>query len=71
MLLEASKIILAAPSCLSFLGKKFLLHLVYSKGLSSQQTYWTLWHVQAWDSPGKKTGVGTHFLLQGIFPTKG
>ena len=46
MLLEASKIILAAPSCPSFLGKKFLLHLVYSRGLSSQQTYWTLWHVQ-------------------------
>ena len=24
-----------------------------------------------WDSPGKKTGVGCHFLLQGIFPTHG
>ena len=24
-----------------------------------------------WDSPGKNTGVGCHFLLQGIFPTKG
>ena len=23
------------------------------------------------DSPGKKTGVGCHFLLQGIFPTRG
>ena len=23
------------------------------------------------DSPGKNTGVGCHFLLQGIFPTKG
>ena len=23
-----------------------------------------------WDSPGKKTGVGCHFLLQGIFPTQ-
>ena len=22
-----------------------------------------------WDSPGKSTGVGCHFLLQGIFPT--
>ena len=22
-----------------------------------------------WDSPGKNTGVGCHFLLQGIFPT--
>ena len=24
-----------------------------------------------WDFPGKNTGVGYHFLLQGIFPTKG
>ena len=23
-----------------------------------------------WDSPGKKTGVGCHALLQGIFPTQ-
>ena len=25
----------------------------------------------SWDSPGKITGVGSHFLLQGIFPTQG
>ena len=25
----------------------------------------------AWDFPGKNTGVGCHFLLQGIFPTQG
>ena len=24
-----------------------------------------------WDSPGKSTGVGGRFLLQGIFPTQG
>ena len=24
-----------------------------------------------WDSPGKNTGVGCHFLLQAIFPTQG
>ena len=24
-----------------------------------------------WDSPGKNTGVGCHFLLQQIFPTQG
>ena len=23
-----------------------------------------------WDSPGKNTGVGCHFLLQGIFPAQ-
>ena len=39
----------------------------------------SLWHyilypaglLCSWDSPGKKTGVGCHFLLQGIFPTQG
>ena len=25
----------------------------------------------AWNSPGKNTGVGCHFLLQGIFSTQG
>ena len=24
-----------------------------------------------WDFPGKSTGMGCHFLLQGIFPTQG
>ena len=24
-----------------------------------------------WDSPGKNSGVGSHALLQGIFPTQG
>ena len=24
-----------------------------------------------WDSPGRNTGVGCHFLLQGIFPNRG
>ena len=24
-----------------------------------------------WDSPGKRTGAGCHFLLQGIFPSQG
>ena len=24
-----------------------------------------------WDFPGKNTGMGCHFLLQGIFPTQG
>ena len=32
-----------------------------------------LWPARAcpWDYPGKKTGVGCHFLLQGIFPPQG
>ena len=34
---------------------------------------WTVAHQAPlpWDSPGKNTGVGCHFLLQGIFPTQG
>ena len=27
--------------------------------------------LQQWNFPGKSTGVGCHFLLQGIFPTQG
>ena len=35
---------------------------------------WTVawgWLLCPWDSPGKNTGVGCRFLLQGIFPTQG
>ena len=35
-------------------------------------TPWTIYDppgFSSWDSPGKITGVGSHFLLQGIFPT--
>ena len=46
------------------------------KLLSCVQLFATPWTVayQApppWDSPGKSTGVGCHFLLQGIFSTQG
>ena len=43
------------------------------KSLSRVQLFATPWTVQPtrllhpWDSPGKSTGVGCHFLLQGIF----
>ena len=30
---------------------------------------WTVAH--SWDFPGKDTGVGCHFLLQGIVTTRG
>ena len=34
-------------------------------------TLWTVAHqAPLWDSPGKNTGVGCHFLLQGIFLTR-
>ena len=32
---------------------------------------WPTWLLRPWDFPGKNTGVGCHFLLQGIFPTQG
>ena len=34
---------------------------------------WTIAHQAPlpWDFPGKNTGEGCHFLLQGIFPTQG
>ena len=36
------------------------------------ETPWTVaYQAPPWDSPGKSTGIGCHFLLQGIFPTKG
>ena len=37
-------------------------------------TPWTAWSTRLlcpWDFPGKSTGVGCHFLIQGIFLTQG
>ena len=47
------------------------------KLLSRAQLFATPWIVactkllRPWDFQGKSTGVGCHFLLQGIFPTQG
>ena len=46
------------------------------KSLSCVRLFVIPWTVPArllypWDFPGKITGVGCHFLLQGIFPTQG
>ena len=47
------------------------------KSLSCLQLFATPWTVACtrllhpWDFLGKSTGVGCHFLLQGIFPTQG
>ena len=45
------------------------------KSLSHVQLFATSWTVAcqaplSWNSPGKNTGVGSHSLLQGIFPTQ-
>ena len=47
------------------------------KLFSRAQLFATPWTVactkllRPWDFQGKHTGVGCHFLLQGIFPTQG
>ena len=44
------------------------------KMLSSVRLFATPWTTRLlgpWDFPGKNTGVGCHFLLQGIFLTQG
>ena len=49
-----------------FYEKIFKVHCVCA------QLCLTLWHPMdcPWDFPGKSTGMGCHFLLQGIFPTQ-
>ena len=41
--------------------------------MSDSVTPWTAAHQASpsWNSPGKYTGVGCHFLLQRLFPTRG
>ena len=40
--------------------------------MSDSATPWPVAHQASlsWNSPGENTGVGCHFLLQGIFPTQ-
>ena len=54
------------------------LPLVYLLKVLFAQLCLTLWVCKGatrllcpWDFPGKNTGVGSHSLLQGIFPTQG
>ena len=41
------------------------------KVIQSCLTLCDLMDYTVWNSPGQNTGVGSHFLLQGIFPTQG
>ena len=45
----------------------------YTEELRLFATPWTVSYrlPRPWDFPGKNTGVGSHFLLQEIFPTQG
>ena len=40
------------------------------KSLSCVWLFVTLWTYSPWSSPGQNTGVGSHSLLQEIFPTQ-
>ena len=46
------------------------VHSVMSDSLQTQELKSTRL-VCLWDFPGKNTGLGYHFLLQGIFPIQG
>ena len=39
--------------------------------LSQPHILYPTWLLCSWNFPGKNTGVGFHFLLQGIFLTQG
>ena len=41
--------------------------------MSDSVTLWTIAHQYPllWDFPGKNTGLGCHFFLQGVFPIQG
>ena len=46
------------------LGTQLCLTLLWSRGV------WPPRLLYRWDYPSKNTGMGCHFLLQGIFPTQ-
>ena len=73
---------LSKHAFLEFYLPVFKLELIYYSGVctlscvSRVRLFATPWMSPArclcpWDSPGKNTGVGCHFLLQGIFPIQG
>ena len=47
---------------------------IESESVSSlvmSDSLWPYGPLSLWNSPGKNTGVGSHFLIQEIFPTQG
>ena len=67
-----------APPSMGFSSQEYWSGvLLPSPGLVTKScpilaTPWTVTcQAPPWDSPGKNTGVGSHFLLQGIFPIQG
>ena len=56
---------------LPFPSSRKRFSLVLSESESSILLSVTPWTVESMNSPGQNTGVGSPFLLQGIFPTQG
>ena len=62
---------------LQLFNKEVKLCVVCVLSHSVMSDFWQLHGLQPtrllcpWESPGKSTGVGNHFLIQGIFPTQG
>ena len=69
--------------CRHFLGHELARLCLYNSLLSLWFSHWVVSDflrphglyptrlLCPWDSPGKNTGVGCHFLLQSIFPSRG
>ena len=57
------KLIISGGACM--LSHKVMSDLLQPRGLQPTKL------LCPWDSLGKNTGVGCHFLLRGIFPTEG
>ena len=56
-----------------FLGVSLISFVLSHSVVSDSETPWTVAHqapLCLWDFPGENTGVGCHFLLQGIFLTQ-
>ena len=65
-------------SWVSCIGRKVLYHGANWEAQSESEIYsvvsdslWPLGLYSPWNFPGQNTGVGSHFLLQGIFPALG
>ena len=65
---------LSSNYCTSFKWLYLASGQSHSAVPDSLQPSWTIQSTKLlcpWNSPGKNTGVGSHSLLQGIFPTRG
>ena len=56
---------------LSHLGSPCLTIYIFECRSVVSDSLWPHGLYSPWDSPGQNTGVGSHSLLQGIFPTQG